>query len=271
MSVPYFTIETITPIDAQRLLADNVGNRKLRAHVVARYASEIRAGEWKLTGDPISITADGNLLNGQHRLTACVVAGCSFQTAVLWNADPSSFLVMDAGLHRSVGDGLAADGHKNANTVAAAARLVVLYRNRAIEERTSGGGVPRRDMLIEADTNREWYSHGSGLFKAARGFNPSASTAFLVILAEHLSDFDKAIEYCTSTIEGIGLPAGDPRLIHRNWSLTSRRAQNPTHLSAWIRARNAYANHQTRSVMRPWYSSKTSGPFPYLDEVEGQA
>jgi hypothetical protein len=45
-------------------------NRDMRPQHVDAYAEEMPAGRWRDSSDPISITADGHVLNGQHRLAA---------------------------------------------------------------------------------------------------------------------------------------------------------------------------------------------------------
>jgi hypothetical protein len=84
------------------LLADGGRyNRPIRATRVNEYAKEMEAGRWRdLFSDPIAITADGHVLNGQHR----IVAVCSLDWAdsdydpaflVVWNVDPGEALYAD--------------------------------------------------------------------------------------------------------------------------------------------------------------------------------
>jgi hypothetical protein len=53
------------------LLADAFFNRDILPGRVWEYAEEMRAGNWRdLLSDPITITDDGQVINGQHRLAA---------------------------------------------------------------------------------------------------------------------------------------------------------------------------------------------------------
>jgi len=53
------------------LVADSLYNRDIRDERVMQYAAEMEAGRWRdLLSDPISITAHGQILNGQHRIAA---------------------------------------------------------------------------------------------------------------------------------------------------------------------------------------------------------
>lgn len=68
-------IETITPEVAEEYLQKNVHNRQIKLSKVKVIARDIVMGEYKLTHQGISFDEDGNLLDGQHRLKAIVLAG----------------------------------------------------------------------------------------------------------------------------------------------------------------------------------------------------
>jgi hypothetical protein len=72
-------IQLVTPETAASYLeeaeADGTDpNRRKRRGRIARYASDIRRGDWKFTGEPIRLDKSGRLLNGQHRMMAIVEA-----------------------------------------------------------------------------------------------------------------------------------------------------------------------------------------------------
>src|SRR4051794_14817699 len=53
------------------LLANAVFNRDILPGRVEEYAAAMEAGNWRdLLSDPITITDDGQVINGQHRLAA---------------------------------------------------------------------------------------------------------------------------------------------------------------------------------------------------------
>jgi hypothetical protein len=77
------------------LLADSQYNRDLRNERVIEYASQMRAGLWRdLLSDPITVTAEGQVLNGQHRLAAASLVDWSKVKhdplfLVVWDVDPA--------------------------------------------------------------------------------------------------------------------------------------------------------------------------------------
>lgn len=70
-----FRLVEITPEKARRMLEKNNGNRKVYQRVVDGYVRDILAGKWQLTHQCLAVDISGNIIDGQHRLTAIVQAG----------------------------------------------------------------------------------------------------------------------------------------------------------------------------------------------------
>lgn len=103
-------LETVTPERAKHLLTEaNFGNRNLRPHTVSRYTAAIRAGEWRTTPETLSMSPEGRLLNGQHRLHAVVQSGTPCTFLFVYGVDEDVYEVLDRGAGRSVADALRAD------------------------------------------------------------------------------------------------------------------------------------------------------------------
>lgn len=96
----------ITPLDAQRLLDNNSRNRKISANTVARYAQMMDDGEWDwCDGDgPLKFGAGGVLRNGQHRLSAQVMANVTGAYDIRTGVPEESYKVMDTAKPRSLAD-----------------------------------------------------------------------------------------------------------------------------------------------------------------------
>ena len=72
-----FHLYLITPEIAAKLLSrKHPRNRKLKDGVVERYAKAMADGHWKdaISSQPISISADGFVQDGHHRLNAIIKA-----------------------------------------------------------------------------------------------------------------------------------------------------------------------------------------------------
>lgn len=74
---------TMTPERAQKLLDNNkVRNRPINEAHVRGFMEDIRAGRFVVTHESIAIDAEGNIIDGQHRLTA--IARCGIPVRVLF-------------------------------------------------------------------------------------------------------------------------------------------------------------------------------------------
>lgn len=100
---------TITPEVARSLLATAKNIRPIVYRTVRRYADDMRKGKWRLNGEAIIIGADGALMNGFHRLTACTHAGVPFTTLVVRGVEnlPGVNCSIDVGMSRSYGQQMA--------------------------------------------------------------------------------------------------------------------------------------------------------------------
>lgn len=116
-------VEEVTPEKAEKWLAKNIHNRPLREGTVNRYASAMMRGEWVLNNNAITFNANGDLVDGQHRLQAVIVVGAyaedfKIDMLVMRNADMGMQEVIDIGVRRSLQDLLFLRGYENKKTLA---------------------------------------------------------------------------------------------------------------------------------------------------------
>ena len=120
------TVMSIGPEEAMRLFENNKNNRAISDKIVKQYAADMRAGNWKETGDPIYIDINGNLLNGQHRLWAIIESGVTLRFHVIYETDDDAFATFDTGRVRDLSQlvGISNPDHPDKACAAGAARLV---------------------------------------------------------------------------------------------------------------------------------------------------
>lgn len=119
----------ITPEMALEMLTFNTRNRPVTNAKVALYARQMKAGEWHYTRVPIIFSDQGRVIDGQHRLYACIEAENAFPADVAFGAPDDSFAFIDIGKTRTAGDIFAINGVKNHNAMAAMCRLLHNYAN----------------------------------------------------------------------------------------------------------------------------------------------
>jgi hypothetical protein len=130
-AVPTWTPEEITPEVAAQWLGDNIKNRPIQNSTVEAFKRDMLAGKWLFAGDPIRFNTKGELMDGQHRLTACVRAGLPFVAMVGRNLPDEIVEVIDTGRPRMPSDVLAMRGVPYAAIVAGAARWLIMLRTLA--------------------------------------------------------------------------------------------------------------------------------------------
>src|SRR5271165_4951622 len=131
---------------AKRLLAINTGNRHISARRVSLLARQMRDGHWENTGEPIIVSDEGILNNGQHRLLAVIEADALVEMDVRFGIPRKAFVKTDTGAARSGADVLSIRGVVGAIQIAMTLRLLLLYER----------GLPdhARDTLTNDEVNR---------------------------------------------------------------------------------------------------------------------
>lgn len=122
----------ISPELANALLLRNNSNRPVNSPNVLRLANAMTKGEWVFDGMPITFDKNGNLLNGQHRLTAVVKSGKTIIFKVDTGFNPEIFSTMDIGKTRTGSDVLAIAGVENYGLCAQTANFIYKYMRGSI-------------------------------------------------------------------------------------------------------------------------------------------
>jgi hypothetical protein len=139
------TERRITPEIAASMLTTNVRNRPISRKHVTRLAEAMRRGDWELNGSTVKVAATGRLLDGQHRLSACVESGVAFDTLVVCGLPEETFSTIDqVSSGRKIADVLAIENGANMKNVAAA--LAVIYQFGTFHELPANDG-PARDQF----------------------------------------------------------------------------------------------------------------------------
>lgn len=106
-------VEEITPQMAEEYLSHNMVNRTINRNRVIAYSNDMKTGEWQLNGESIKFDDSGNMVDGQHRLSAIIRANVSVKTFVLRGVE-SGISLYDRGRNRSVTDTLIISGMNKA-------------------------------------------------------------------------------------------------------------------------------------------------------------
>ena len=85
----------LTPQYAARMLEWNTHNRAIRPGRTEKLVKDMAAGRFLLTHQGIAVAKDGRMIDGQHRLAACVRANVSIPITVTYNLPMDTQIAID--------------------------------------------------------------------------------------------------------------------------------------------------------------------------------
>lgn len=92
---PTTKIMLVTPQLAEKWLANCKRHIRISDVALSRFKKIMSSGEYLLTSDAIGFDYDGNLINGQTRLTAMVKTGITCELVVAFGLSPKPFTVIN--------------------------------------------------------------------------------------------------------------------------------------------------------------------------------
>lgn len=214
-----YDVVTITPEMAASLLQRNDHNRSIKRANVEFLKKQLKDGQWQLNGESVKISPSGRLLDGQHRLTACVESGIPFQTLVVHGVAEESQVTMDTGFVRDFANVLQLNGYKNTVNLSVTVRTCYMADTQGVAAAADGSFrklsnstlyeyfIARDDELIDICAKA---------LAAYRNYR-LISVSTYSLLYKLLKDKDQSAveEFFDQVTQGIGLSKGSPILLLR--------------------------------------------------------
>ncbi len=126
---PIMKVVELTPTLAKFMLDVNQNNRSVRQAKLIQYSADMSAGKWVMNGEPLIVSKDGNLNDGQHRCLAVIDSNTTVPATIVFGFERETRLTVDQGAMRSASDFLGMEGVHNASTIAAIARMAIAYEH----------------------------------------------------------------------------------------------------------------------------------------------
>lgn len=221
----------MSPEAAAKILKSNDRNRSPSEALIASLAAQMKSGAWKLNGETIIIDRNGQLMDGQHRLAAVVVANVPIPMLVVYDAEPAVFTTIDTGRSRKNSDFMSALGHKQPARLAAVAATVwkMYWEIPTQSKRPADYAI----QIIDRYPSMEGWISRYGASKTVRTLVPAGS---LVPGLVYLSDIANLPDVAASLIDGLdrgmNLKDGDPVLALRNRMISWRGAGGHTNVAS---------------------------------------
>lgn len=83
------------------IAANSKSNRSINPLRVDQYCRDMKEGQWAFNGESIKFSAGGTLVDGQHRLLACIQAGIAFETNVIFGLHEDAIFTIDSNMVRT--------------------------------------------------------------------------------------------------------------------------------------------------------------------------
>jgi hypothetical protein len=259
---------------AEAVLEYNTANRSLNRRKVDRLVEQMRSNTFENTGEPIIVSREGVLNDGQHRLVAVVEADVVVEMDVRFGIARRVFPKTNTGTSRSSSDVLAIRGVAGGASIAPAVRLLILYRRglpEGIREFVSNSEV---DDAYQRWIGFEAVGKQIAALRFPRGVRstPLLATAFL---ASKSPGKDRLAEWLETLATGVGTGKTDPgyvlreRLIRGVDAAVGTRESLVERFALMILAWNAYESGaaMTDKGLRWAAVGKNAGPFPKVEGV----
>lgn len=248
-------------------LTSNTHNRPLRKDAVQKLAEDMRNGRWMDNGETIKFSAEGVLLDGQHRLMAIVESDVRLPLLVVRGLDEAAQATIDIGAVRTTGNILALNGIPNGNKIAALARVIIRYRETPSLV-WSASSDPTKATIVEFSLEHSELL-GMAAAEAHRARSMMSCNALgygaLAFLVHEDSRHVKRWEaWHEGVITGVNLEKGDARLSFRNYhqrrpSHTGGGWNSQQQVAIAIKAWNAFVSNKPAQVLR---YSQSELPMP---------
>lgn len=250
----------VTPDMARRWLGCNTHNRRVKLGAVRKYAGDMAADRWLITGEAIQFDVNDTLLDGQNRLLAIVKTGVTLMVLVVRGLQPEAQDVMDSGVGRTASDALTLHGYSNTNIMASAAKWCVLWDEDRLYGDTTLHMVSHSQVMAYAEGNESLelaVARAKSLTSRIQ-LQPSI-LAVMIYLTSRVHAEDSA-EFFGRAGDGVGLPAGSPilALLSRLRAIKEGKVRvEPTALmSIVIRTWNAYRQHEQMTRVQVYREGK---------------
>lgn len=258
---PFGEVFTITPDMARVLLTLNPSNRKISPLNVGRIAHDIRTDKWRLNGEPIIFSRDGELNDGQHRLHAVIEADRPVETFITFGLDRESRTTVDTGIARTAASFLSMNAEPYYTNAAAVAALLYSWRvnNQDLE--------PHSDQRATKQDTLDTYEHYRAEIQAAcaavvtrKGYsNYGGAVLVLAYLLFSRANKSEADQFLQKLVTGESLDAYHPILTLRNRFIND------------IKLHKRSYNARMELLVRTWNmvrrGQKTARTIPVMGEI----
>jgi hypothetical protein len=254
----------MTPDLAALMLERNIANRNLtlggQGRSVAAFAAAMQRGEWKLNGESIIISNNGELNDGQHRLAAVVRAGVEVPMLLTFGVERETRHTLDQGIGRSPSHILQMFGEKATTNLATTLQFAYAYdHGKGFNVRPSS-----EELLDTLHKHPELRDRLREVFYVIKVFRLSAGYIAGAHWLTTAYDPPRAKEFLSAVTTGAGVtsahhPVARIRTIFMQHFAKTNRRTSVEQAANYIKAFNTWASREKRFVT---WTEALGDPFP---------
>jgi len=202
---------TITPEIAGWLLKLNTNNRPLERRGVERFCKILADKAWVNTGEPVIVSNEGVLNDGQHRLTAIHTCGIAAEVDMRFGIDRDAFHATGTGRSRTAGHVLAIEGYSNTSCQAAIARLLIHYDKGQMGNRSH---VEPGAILRIVDSDDRVCAVAARIQRFKLPPIRTGAFGFVLVVAARTAPMERVFEFADHVAHGWAASAEEARPTH---------------------------------------------------------
>lgn len=249
-------IVELTPELAEALIERNAGNRKTSPYYVDAYARDIENDKWRFNGEPLIVSHDGKLNDGQHRCLAVIEAQKPIVVVLVIGVARDTRTTLDQGRIRTAGDYLSMEGHSDANALAAAANYIWQWQVRGFLVNSGKAKPTKSEVLDLIETHPGVVDSLSAISRSgAPAVGGLSMLAFCHWAFSRTCPVGEVTAFMSKLTGGAGLLTRDPILYIRNRLIAERGRMR--------------LNDKAELIFRGWNASRKGGDTKRLPIIGG--
>jgi hypothetical protein len=257
----------VTPQIAEWMLKLNTSNRPIEQSAVERFCKILRDGAWLNTGEPVIVSHDGILNDGQHRLTAIYKSGTAAELDVRFGIAREAFHATGTGKRRTAGQVLSIDGYSNTSCQAAIARLLIHYDKGQMGHLAQ---VENGEILRVVNTD-DYICEVAAKIQRSK-FKPTrvGPFGFILVVAARTAPLERVFEFADLVSSGLAADEMEPaRCLHvklRDAAIKRDRISQIDIAIMTSKTWNAWVLGDVSPQLRILESERTNAGFPVVRE-----
>ena len=258
----------VTPQIAEWLLKLNTANRPIMRRAIERFCKILSDGAWVNTGEPVIVSHEGVLNDGQHRLTAILISGVAAELDVRFGIPREAFHATGTGATRTAGHVLSIEGYSHTSCQASIARLLIHYDKGQMGNRSH---VESGEILRVVDTDAFVCKIAAKIQRSKFRPTRTGPFGFVLAVAARTAPIERVIEFADLVASGLARDESEPTYrLHTKLcgpAMTKDRINiSPIDLAILtVKAWNAWVRGDAIPPLRVLETERTNAGFPKVD------